>query len=170
MTPIQILLNNFLYDLSQTAIPTDTIDAEYLKQPRPWNVAYIKKFITYIGPISSIFDFVTFGVLYLIMKAPEDLFHTGWFLESLITQTLVIHIIRTNKIPFIESKPSKYLVITSLAIVMLGIIIPYLPLAEEIGFVHPPAIFFVYLTIIVILYLLLVNFVKKWFVKKYGYE
>lgn len=170
MTPIQILLNNFLYDLSQTAIPTDRIDAEYLTQPRPWNVGYIRKFITYIGPISSIFDFITFGLLYFIMRAPEDLFHTGWFLESLITQTLVIHIIRTNKIPFIESRPSKYLVFTSIAITVIGIVLPYLPLAEEVGFVHPPTIFFAYLAIIVVAYLLLVTFVKKWFVKKYGYE
>ena len=170
MTPIQILLNNFLYDISQTAIPTDKVDPDYLEKPRPWNVDYIRKFVTMIGPISSIFDFATFGVLYYIFHAQAALFHTGWFLESLITQTLVIHIIRTNKRPFIESRPSKFLVMMSLFIVAVGIILPYSPIAAALGFVTPPTILYLYIAIIVLIYLLMVQFVKKWFVRKYGSE
>ncbi len=170
MTPIQILLNNFLYDISQTAIPADKVDADYIEKPRPWNVSYIQKFVLIIGPTSSIFDFITFGLLYFIMKAPEGLFHTGWFLESLITQTLVIYIIRTNHIPFVQSKPSKWLVIMSLLIISVGIYLPFSPIAGSLGLVAPPAVFFVYLAGIVIAYLLLVQLVKMWFVKKYGFE
>ena len=125
MLPIQILLNNFLYDLSQVAIPSDEVDKEYLLKPRPWNVKYIKKFMIFIGPISSIFDFVTFGVLMFIFHASQPLFNTGWFFESLCTQTLVIHIIRTGKIPFIESKPSQFLMFTSIYIVTIGLVIPF---------------------------------------------
>jgi Mg2+-importing ATPase len=170
MTPIQILLNNFLYDISQTAIPADKVDSDYLEKPRPWNVDYIRKFVLVIGPTSSIFDFITFGLLYFIMKAPQGLFHTGWFLESLITQTLVIYIIRTNRIPFIQSKPSKWLIIMSLLIISVGIYLPFSPIAGSLGFVAPPAVFFVYLAIIVLVYLTMVQFVKQWFVRKYGNE
>jgi Mg2+-importing ATPase len=130
MLPIQILLNNFLYDLSQVAIPSDEVDKEYLLKSRPWNVEYIKKFMLFIGPISSIFDFVTFGVLIFVFHASQPLFNTGWFLESLCTQTLVIHIIRTGKIPFIESKPSQFLMFTSIYIVTIGLIIPLTPLGK----------------------------------------
>jgi Mg2+-importing ATPase len=170
MLPIQILLNNFLYDLSQVAIPTDAVDQEYLLKARPWNVEYIKKFMVIIGPISSIFDFVTFGVLLFIFKASEAFFHTGWFLESLCTQTLVIHVIRTGKIPFIESKPSQFLMFTSIYIVTIGLMIPFTPLGKYFGFVQPPATYFIALIIIVIAYLFMVQSVKSWFIKKYGYE
>jgi len=170
MLPIQILLNNFLYDLSQVAIPTDEVDKEYLRKPRPWNVGYIRKFMIIIGPISSIFDFITYGVMLFMFHADAALFHTGWFIESLCTQTLVIHIIRTGKIPFIESRPSKFLIFTSIFIVSIGIIIPFSPLAGPFGFVKPPAFYFVVLFAIVAAYLLMVQVVKKWFIKKYGYE
>jgi len=170
MLPIQILLNNFLYDLSQVAIPTDEVDKEYLIKPRPWKVESIKKFMIYIGPISSIFDFMTYGVLLFVFHASQILFHTGWFLESLCTQTLVIHIIRTGKIPFIESKPSKFLISTSLFIIVIGLIIPFSPLAKPFGFVPPPPLYFIALIGIVTSYLLLVQLVKKWFIKKFGYD
>lgn len=170
MTPIQILLNNFLYDVSQTAIPTDKIDEDYIEKPRPWNVDYIRRFVTLIGPISSIFDFITFGILYFVLHASEELFHTGWFLESLITQTLVIHIIRTNKKPFIESRPSKFLISMSILIVLIGLIIPFSGISGALGFVPPPPIFFVYIFGIVVVYLIMVQFVKVWFVRKYGHE
>jgi Mg2+-importing ATPase len=170
MLPIQILLNNFLYDLSQIAIPSDDVDEEYLLESRPWNVNYIKKFMLIIGPISSIFDFITFGVLWFIFRASEPLFHTGWFLESLCTQTLVIHIIRTGKIPFIESKPSQFLMFTSIYIVTLGLVIPFTPLGQHFGFVIPPPLYFLALIMIVVTYLFSVQAVKKWFIKKYGYE
>ena len=170
MLPIQILLNNFLYDLSQVAIPSDDIDEEYLRQSRPWNVDYIKKFMVVIGPISSVFDFITFGVLWFMFHAAQPLFNTGWFLESLLTQTLVIHIIRTNKIPFIESKPSQFLIFTSIYIVTIGLVIPFTPLGQNFGFVMPPASFFLVLPLIIATYLFSVQIVKNWFIKKYGYE
>lgn len=170
MLPIQILLNNFLYDLSQVAIPTDEVDRQYLTKPRPWNVDYIKKFMIIIGPISSIFDFLTYGVMLFIFKAGPQLFHTGWFIESLCTQTLVIHIIRTGKIPFIESRPSRLLVLTSILIVTIGIAIPFSPLAKPFGFVAPPPTYFLALFIMVITYLFFVQKVKNVFIRKYGYE
>ncbi len=170
MLPIQILLNNFLYDMSQIAIPSDEVDIEYTLKERPWNVDYIKKFILIIGPISSIFDFITFGVMLWVFKAPESLFHTGWFLESLCTQTLIIHVIRTGKIPFLESKPSQFLAFTSIYIVTLGLVIPFTPLGKHFGFVMPPASYFLFLIGIVALYMLTVQIVKNMFIKKYGYE
>ena len=170
MLPIQVLLNNFLYDASQVAIPSDDVDEEYLAKSRPWNIAYIKKFMMVFGPISSIFDFITFGVLWFIFQASPALFHTGWFLESLCTQTLVIHIIRTGKKPFIESRASQFLMFTSIYIVSIALIIPFTPLGKHFGFVVPPATFFIALIIIVGAYLFTVQVVKNWFIKKYGYE
>jgi len=170
MLPIQILLNNLLYDISQIAIPSDEVDKEYLMKSRPWNVEYIKKFMLFIGPVSSVFDFLTFGVLWFIFHAQQPLFNTGWFLESLCTQTLVIHIIRTGKIPFIESKPSQFLMFTSIYIVSIGLVLPFIPLGKYFGFVQPPPMFFLVLIIIVVVYLFTVQFVKNWFIKKYGYE
>ena len=170
MLPIQILLNNFLYDLSQIAIPSDDVDKEYILKSRPWNVGYIKKFMLFIGPISSLFDFITFGVLLFVFRASVPLFRTGWFLESLCTQTLVIHIIRTGKVPFVESKPSQFLMFTSVYIVTLGLVIPFTPLAKYFGFVTPPVSYLAALAAIVAVYLLMVQFVKRWFIKRYGYE
>jgi Mg2+-importing ATPase len=170
MLPIQILLNNFLYDLSQIAVPTDEVDSEYLLRSRPWNVNYVKKFMLFFGPISSVFDFVTFGVLLFVFHASPQLFHTGWFLESLITQTLVIHIIRTGKIPFIESRPSQFLMFTSVYIVTIGLLIPFTPLSKYFGFVQPPPLYFAVLICIVGAYLAVVQLVKSRFIDKYGYE
>ncbi|MDD4874548.1 MAG: magnesium-translocating P-type ATPase [Dehalococcoidales bacterium] len=170
MLPIQILLNNLLYDISQIAIPSDEVDKEYLIKSRPWNIGYIKKFMLFIGPVSSIFDFTTFAVLWFIFHARQPLFNTGWFLESLCTQTLVIHIIRTGKIPFIESKPSQFLMFTSIYIVTIGIILPFLPIGKYFGFVQPPPLYFLVLFVIVAVYLFAVQFVKSWFIKRYGYE
>jgi len=170
MLPIQILLNNFLYDVSQIAIPTDNVDKEYVIKPRPWNIKYIRNFMVIIGPISSIYDFLTYGVMLFIFHAQAELFHTGWFIESLCTQTLVIHIIRTGKIPFIESRPSRFLMFMSLIIISIGIAIPFTPLAKPFGFVKPPPMYFVALFIMVVTYLFLVQAVKKWFIQKYGYE
>ncbi|MEN6385846.1 MAG: magnesium-translocating P-type ATPase [Phycisphaerales bacterium] len=170
MLPIQILLNNFLYDLSQVAIASDEVDPDYLLEARPWNIGYIRKFILYFGPISSIFDFITFGVLWYLFRASAPLFHTGWFLESLCTQTLVIHIIRTGKIPFIESKPSQFLIFTSIYIVTIGVIIPCTIFAKYFQFVVPPLSLILIITLIVAAYLFTVQLAKKWFIKKYGYE
>jgi Mg2+-importing ATPase len=166
MLPIQILLNNLLYDMSQIAIPTDEVDKEYLLKPRPWNIRNIKNFMLCIGPISSIFDFITFGLLLFWLHAPPSLFHTGWFLESLVTQTLVIHIIRTRRIPFFESWPSNFLLLSSIIIVCVGFAIPFSPLGPYLGFVVPPSSFYVALFFIASAYFLLVQVVKSWFVRR----
>ncbi|HII53327.1 magnesium-translocating P-type ATPase [Candidatus Micrarchaeota archaeon CG1_02_49_24] len=169
MLPIQILLNNFLYDMSQMGIPTDNVDSEYISKPTPWNIEYIKKVMIFFGPISSLFDFITYGVL-LLFSASQPLFHTVWFLESLCTQTLVVHVIRTAKLPFLESRPSNYLIITSVAILVAGVSITlFQPLGSLFGFVAPPPEYFLIIAGIVGAYLILVQVMKSWFVKKYGW-
>jgi Mg2+-importing ATPase len=170
MYPIQIILNNFLYDASQVAIPSDEVDEEYLLKSRSWNIEYIKKFMILFGPLSSVFDYLTFGALLFIFHAKQDMFATGWFLESICTQTLVIHIIRTGKIPFIESSPSPFLIFTSIYIVSIALVLPYTPLGSYFKFIMPPASFFLFLIGIVALYLWSVQVAKVWFIKKYGYE
>ena len=170
MIPIQILLNNFLYDLSQVSIPSDNVDKEYLEKPRNWDVTYIKRFMFVIGPVSSVFDFLTFGIMLFVFHAGPELFRTGWFLESLATQTLVIYVIRTKKIPFIESRPSKFVVLTSLLIVASGFLLVYSPLAKYFHFVHLPAGYFGILFLMIVAYLVLTHFVKNWFLKKYNYD
>lgn len=168
MLPAQILLNNFLYDLSQVALPTDNVDKSYIEKPKPWNIKFLREFILIIGPISSIFDFLTFGLMIWVFKASPALFQTGWFVESLTTQVLVIHIIRTNKVPFIQSKPSKTLLISSLAIVLFGMLIPYTFIGTYFGFAPLPWLFFVLLLAMSVVYLLLVQMVKTLFLKKYS--
>ena len=170
MLPVQILFNNFLYDLSQITIPSDDVDKEYLKNPHDWNVGFIKRFIIFIGPLSSIYDFITFGILIFVFKANEALFHTGWFIESLCTQVLVIYVIRTNKIPFIQSRPSKALVFSTLGIIALAIIVPFTKLGTYLGFVNLPPLYFGILFILIFTYLLLVQLVKTWLVRKYGFQ
>jgi Mg2+-importing ATPase len=171
MTPIQILFNNFLYDVSQTAIPTDEVDGEYIQNPRPWNVKSIRKYMFFIGPVSSIFDFATFAMMIFIFHctaATQDLFHTGWFIESLVSQTLVIYVIRTVKIPIIQSRPSRYLVFSSLAIIATGILIPFSPLASWFGFVRPSAKYYLLLEMLIMAYMFLVYYVQQLFIKKFG--
>jgi Mg2+-importing ATPase len=145
MTPIQILSNNMLYDFSQVPIPTDLVDEELVALPRPWNIKEIKRFILCIGPISSIFDYTTFFVMLYLFKCWDPsrapLFQTGWFVESIMTQTLIIHIIRTNKIPFLQSRPSWPLLITSLSIMGVGASLPYSPVASSLGLVHLPRLY-----------------------------
>jgi P-type Mg2+ transporter len=170
MLPVQILLNNFLYDLSQVAIPTDAVDREYTVKPRPWNIGLIRNFMLVIGPVSSLFDFLTFGLLLFIFRAAPPLFHTGWFLESLTTQTLVIYVIRTGKVPFRESWPSRSLMLTSALIVALGFGLVWSPLGGPLGFVAPPFSYNYLLIAMVAAYLFLVQLVKSWFIKKFGYD
>jgi Mg2+-importing ATPase len=169
MLPTQILLNNFLYDMSQVSIPTDEVDSDSILKPRPWNIDFIEKFIIYIGPISSIFDFITYGIMWFVFKAYTNpsLFQTGWFIESLCTQILIVHIIRTDKIPFIESKPSKALLLTTIGIVLLSWVMPYSVLAKYFGFTPLPFNFFLILIVISIVYLLITQMIKKWFIKKF---
>jgi Mg2+-importing ATPase len=145
MAPIQILTNNMLYDISQVPIPTDEVDEEQVARPRPWNIGEIRRFILCIGPISSIFDYTTFFVMLYLFKCWDPsrapLFQTGWFVESLMTQTLIIHIIRTNKIPFLQSRASWSLIFTTMAIMAFGAWLPYSPLASSLGLVHLPGLY-----------------------------
>ncbi len=170
MLPIQVLTNNLLYDFSQTSIPTDEVDADWLAKPRKWAIGELRRFILFIGPISSIFDYVTFFIMLYLFKtwANPDLFHTGWFVESLFTQTLIIHVIRTNKLPFIQSRASKALIATSLAIVALGAWLPYSPLAGALGFVPLPGLYWLLLLGMLVCYVLLTQVVKTWFVRRFG--
>ena len=174
MAPIQVLTNNLLYDFSQTAIPTDHIDDEYLMQPRQWKIGDIAKFMIFLGPVSSIFDYVTFFLMYYFFKANTEahasLFQTGWFVESLLTQTLIIHIIRTVKIPFLESRASPALIATSIIISMVGIWLPFSPFARSLGFTVLPALYWPAVFLIVLAYLILTQFVKVWFAKKFGWS
>jgi P-type Mg2+ transporter len=160
MLPTQILLNNFLYDLAQVTIPTDYVDQTFIHKPQRWNVSMIRDFMIYIGPISSIYDFLTFFALLKVFSASEQLFHTGWFVESLATQTLVIFIIRTAGNPF-RSRPSLALTATTIAVVMAGIVIPFTSLGRMLGFTPLPPAFFLFLGGATGTYLLLVELVKR---------
>jgi Mg2+-importing ATPase len=160
MLPTQILLNNFLYDLAQVTIPTDHVDRTFIHKPQRWNVKMIRDFMIYIGPISSIYDFLTFFALLKVFSASEQLFHTGWFVESLATQTLVIFIIRTAGNPF-RSRPSLALTATTISVVMAGIVIPFTSLGKIVGFTPLPLAFFLFLAGATATYLLLVEIVKR---------
>jgi Mg2+-importing ATPase len=170
MLPIQVLINNLLYDFSQTTIPTDAVDEEWLTKPRQWTIDKILRFILFIGPISSIFDYLTFFLMLYVFNSWNDpaLFHTGWFVESLFTQTLIIHIIRTNKIPFIQSRASWPLILTSLVIVAAGAWLTVSPLAEALGFVPLPPAYWAYLAAMMLGYAVLTQWVKTWFIRRYG--
>ena len=163
MIPIQILLNNFLYDLSQLAIPTDNVDEEYLKTPKKWDFRYIQRFIFIFGPISSIFDFITYFVLYMSFSHMPGAFQTGWFLESLATQTLVIHIIRTRRIPFFQSRASLALTLGTLLVVVTAWILPYTVLGGYLQLVPLPINTLFVLAGIVAVYLMMAELGKKWF-------
>jgi len=160
MLPTQILLNNFLYDLAQVSIATDAVDSTFIQKPHRWDIGLIRRFMIFIGPLSSIYDFLTFYVLLNFFHASEQTFHTGWFVESLATQVLVIFIIRTAGNP-LRSRPSLPLTITTLIVAIVGIVLPYSPLARLLGFVPLPGWYFLFLAIVVGTYLLLVEFVKR---------
>jgi Mg2+-importing ATPase len=167
MLPTQILLNNMLYDISEIPIPMDNVDEEDLMRPIKWDIGFVRKFMLIVGPISSLFDFLTFFVMIKVFQANETLFHTGWFIESLATQVLVIFIIRTKKNP-LKSRPNPWLTTCSLMVVALAILLPFTPLGPLLGFVAPPPLFFFILTSMVIVYLLIVERVKQWFYKHYA--
>lgn len=169
MLPTQILLNNFLYDLAQITIPTDNVDATFIRKPHRWEIGLIRDFMLFIGPISSAYDFLTFFVMLQIFHASETLFHTGWFVESLATQTLVLIVIRTASNP-LRSHPSRPLLATIIAVVIAGIVLPYTPLGAALGFAPLPALFFLFLAVATITYLLLVEIVKRWLMRRRHYE
>jgi Mg2+-importing ATPase len=169
MLPLQILLNNLLYDISELPIPLDRVDDDYLSHPRHWDMNFIRNFMLTVGPISSIFDFLTFYILLTVFHADQALFHTGWFIESMATQVLVIFIIRTRKNPF-KSRPNIWLVIFAVSVVATAIILPFTPAATYLGFVVPPAIFFLILSGMVLVYLLMVEVIKQWFFRHLAIE
>ena len=192
MQPIQVLTNNLLYDFSQVPIPTDNVGSAIISKPRPWAMGEIAKFILFIGPISSIFDYTTYGLMCFYFKCsnlglvpptadlavrfahPADsdhtyaaaLFSTGWFVESLMTQTLIVHVIRTNQIPFIQSRASWQLTMTTLAIMGIGALLPFTPLAQYLGFVPLPWQFWPLLALTLICYVGLTQVIKSWMVRK----
>jgi Mg2+-importing ATPase len=191
MLPIQVLTNNLLYDFSQVPIPTDNVGPQQITAPRPWKMGEIAKFIIFIGPISSIFDYTTYFLMWFYFKCnnphllpagalaahfanvtdPDKtyaaaLFHTGWFVESLMTQTLVIHIIRTNLIPFVQSRASWQLTLTTILIMGIGALLPFSPLAQFLGFVPLPWQFWPFLVVTLICYVALTQLVKAWLLKK----
>jgi len=182
MKPIQILLNNLLYDFSQTGIPTDNVDAELVEKPLKWNISNIKRFMLFIGPISSIFDYATFALMWFVFKANafvlttgghkvyprQDLFQTGWFVESLLTQTLIVHILRTRKVPFFGSMASMPMTLTTLFIMLVGAWLPYSPLASTFGFVPLPGIYWLWIAGFLIAYGTLTHFIKTWYFNRYG--
>ncbi len=177
MTPIQILMNNLLYDISQATIPTDDVDPEQVEKPRPWDMKLLARFIIFIGPCSSIFDYTTyFMMLYIFgcwnVSSPDtaahsaSLFQTGWFVESLITQTLIIHIIRTNKIPFIESRSSWPVLVMSIFIISVGIGIPFSPVGPYFGFTPLPLLYWPLLGLSLMTYAILTQMVKMWLLRR----
>ena len=191
MAPIQILTNNLLYDFSQVPIPTDNVGAQQIAKPRPWNMGEIAKFIVFVGPISSIFDYTTYAIMWFVFKChdlglvpPPDLaarfpatadpnltyaaalFHTGWFVESLMTQTLIIHIIRTNLLPFVQSRASWQLTMTTLLIIAIGAYLPYSLLAPTLGFVPLPPFYWLLLLITLLCYVGLTQGIKMWLIRK----
>lgn len=172
MLPIQLLIQNLLYDVSQIFIPWDNMDKEYLMKPKKWNADDIGKFMVYIGPISSIFDIITFLLMWYVFKANSDatqgLFQSGWFIVGLISQILIVHIIRTKKVPFIESRASTPVVVLSLVIVILGISVPFIGFGEAIGLEALPMNYFFWITFILLMYCVVVQMAKKMYIKKFN--
>ena len=172
MLPIHLLIQNLLYDISQIAIPWDNMDEEYLKAPRRWDSDSLQKFTMYIGPISSIFDIITFIVMWFIFKAntPEvqGLFHSGWFIIGLLTQTLVVHMLRTEKIPFIQSKATAPVTIMTGIIMAIGVFIPFSPFGASIGFKPLPIAYFPWMLAIVLSYCILTQLVKMWYIRRFA--
>jgi Mg2+-importing ATPase len=183
MLPIQVLANNLLYDISQIGIPSDRVDPEFTTKPRRWNIGNIRRFMYFIGPMSSIFDYATFFLMLYVFGCINyvaggtgfdfaALFHTGWFVESILTQTLIVHIIRTRKIPFIQSRASPIMFFFTLLVMAIGIALPYSPQAvrDFLGFVPLPAIYWAWIAGFLVIYCTLTHQVKSWFFKRFGVD
>ncbi|MGH8373602.1 MAG: magnesium-translocating P-type ATPase [Gammaproteobacteria bacterium] len=170
MAPIQILVNNLLYDFSQTAIPTDNVDPEYVQSPRQWDIRNIGRFMLTVGPLSSVFDYVTFGVLILFFNGWHEpaTFQTGWFLESLLSQTLIVHVIRTGRIPFVQSRPSWPLLATTFIICAIGVWLPFSGLAHGFGLTPLPKLYMAILPLIIIGYITLTQWAKSRLIRRFG--
>jgi Mg2+-importing ATPase len=168
MAPLQILTNNLLYDFSQVPIPTDEVDPEQIAKPRPWSMKEITRFILFIGPCSSIFDYTTYFMMLYIFGAWKNqaLFQTGWFVESLLTQTLIIHIIRTNRIPFLQSRASWPFIVTTAIVMMVGMWLPFSPVGPALGFTPLPQLYWPLLVLTLACYMLLTQLVKVWLLRR----
>jgi Mg2+-importing ATPase len=160
MLPTQILLNNLLYDLAQVTIPTDRVDSSFLRKPQRWDMRLVRNFMLAIGPISSLYDFLTFWILLHWFHANQAFFHTGWFVESLVTQTLVLFVIRTMQNP-LKSRPSPALAATTISVALAAVVLPYTPLAGPLGFVPLPASFLAFIASATVTYLGLVELIKR---------
>jgi Mg2+-importing ATPase len=172
MLPIQLLVQNLLYDVSQVSIPWDDVDADYLKQPRKWDASGIARFMVFIGPISSVFDVVTFLVMWNVFHAntvaKQSLFQSGWFVVGLLTQTLIVHMIRTQHIPFIQSRAATPVIMLTASIMALGIYLPFSPVGEHLGMVPLPSMYFIWLAGILLSYCLLTQLVKTIYIRRFG--
>jgi len=172
MLSVQLLVQNLLYDISQISIPWDEVDHEYLRQPRKWEANGIVRFMLFIGPLSSIFDVITFLVLWYVLKAnsPEqaDFFRSGWFVQGLLSQTLIVHMIRTKKIPFFQSRAANPVILLTLLVMAIGILIPFTSLGASLGLVPLPMIYFACLAGILTGYCILLQLVKVWYIRKFG--
>ncbi len=173
MRPLQLLTQNLLYDLSQIGIPFDQIDEEYLKKPRRWEVGAIGRFMLFLGPVSSIFDYLTFFLMWFLFgaktPAAQSLFQSGWFVEGLLSQTLIVHIIRTRRIPFVESRPAAPLALLTAFVMLAGVVIPFTPLGATLGLQPLPPVYFGWLALILLCYCVLGQVVKSWYARRYGY-
>jgi len=172
MAPIQILLNNLLYDCSQTAVPSDSVDAEYLAQPRAWDIGSITRTMLRLGPISSLFDYATFALLWFVLGANSpssaSLFQSGWFVESLLSQTLIVHVLRTHRLPFVESFPSAALLATTFGVCLIGVTLPYTTLGESFYLVPLPGRFWFGLAALLPVYCVLTQWAKARMVSRFG--
>ncbi|HMK13267.1 MAG TPA: cation transporting ATPase C-terminal domain-containing protein, partial [Acidimicrobiales bacterium] len=168
MLPSQILLNNLLYDVGQMTIPSDRVDEEQLARPAHWDIGFVRRFMMFFGPISSIFDFLTFAVMLNVFDAGAELFRSGWFVESLATQSLVIFIIRTRRVPFWRSRPSGLLIAASLSVATVGAVLPFTPLGDTLGFTPLPAGFFAVLVVMIVTYLGVAELGKREFYRYLG--
>ena len=165
MLPMQILFMNLLYDVANMTLPTDTVDEEYIRKPRRWDVGFVRKFTLFFGPFSSLYDFLTYGIMLFIFAATPELFQSGWFVESFWTEVLVIFVIRTRRIPFFSSRPGKWLTILTLSCVVFGTLVPFTPLGRSLKFVALPPSYWMLLVLMVATYLLLVEAGKVFFYK-----
>jgi Mg2+-importing ATPase len=163
MLPTQVLLNNLLYDAGQLAIPTDRVDPETVARPAAWDIRFVRRFMVVFGPLSSVFDFATFFVMLVVLHASHSEFRSGWFVESLATQTLVIFVIRTRRVPFFRSTPSRPMMVVPVATAVLGAALPFTPLAGPLGFTALPLAFFLILLGMIGAYLVLVEIAKARF-------
>jgi len=172
MLPVQLLVQNLLYDFSQTSIPWDRMDEEFLESPKKWDASGISRFMMFIGPISSIFDYITFAVMFFVFKANDiqhqGLFQSGWFIEGLLSQTLIVHMIRTRKIPFIQSWATAPVLALTTFIMLLGVIIPFTPFGSILKLQPLPLAYFPWLLGILISYCLLTQTIKNWFIRKFS--